>query len=257
MRFRISLERETSEILIFPVDYQYYISAWIYKVIGKADMAFSNFLHEQGYGNPARSFKLFTYSPLFFNNFILNKKESVFEIMGDQITFFVSFFLPDATEKFIIGLFNEQRIFIGNQKYGARLMVCHVERLIDIPLSQTMCYKALSPVVVSMVEPDKKYAQYLSPEHPQYTVLLHNNLQNKLQAAKHIENYPKIFDFKLQGAYKSKLTIVKPETPQQSKVRGYVYSFELTTSDAIHRMILSAGIGEKNSTGFGWVEALV
>lgn len=256
MRFKISLEREVSENLIIPVDYQYYISAWIYKVFGKADMAFSNFLHEHGYGTPARSFKLFTYSPFFFNNFFLNKKESFFEIKGDQITFFVSFLLPDAAEKFIIGLFNEQRIFIGNQKHGARLRVCHIERLIDIPLSQTMCYKALSPVVVSMVEPDKKYAQYLSPEHPQYTKLLHNNLQNKLQAVKLFDNYPNVFDFKLEGAYKSKLTIVKPETPQQSKVRGYVYSFELTAPESIHRLILAAGIGEKNSTGFGWVEGI-
>lgn len=67
---------------------------------------------------------------------------------------------------------------------------------------------------------------------------------------------PDGFDFNLKpnGQPKSKRITLKPGTPQQSKVKGYVYNFELTAPTEIHRLILAAGIGEKNSTGFGWVE---
>ena len=40
MRFKITFTR-TGKQRMLPMDYQYYLSAWIYKVIGKADRAFA------------------------------------------------------------------------------------------------------------------------------------------------------------------------------------------------------------------------
>jgi CRISPR-associated endoribonuclease Cas6 len=50
------------------------------------------------------------------------------------------------------------------------------------------------------------------------------------------------------------LITLKPYTPQQSKVRGFLFSFSLTAPEEIHRLIMGAGFGEKNAQGFGWVE---
>lgn len=38
---------------MLPMDYQYYISALIYKVLQYADRDFAHFLHEKGYGQDA------------------------------------------------------------------------------------------------------------------------------------------------------------------------------------------------------------
>lgn len=52
MRFRLTLNRTTKQRML-PMDYQYYISAWIYKVLRYADKDFAHFLHEKGYGQDA------------------------------------------------------------------------------------------------------------------------------------------------------------------------------------------------------------
>ncbi len=42
---------------MLPMDYQYYLSAWIYKILEKADREFARFLHSDGYSLGYRRFK--------------------------------------------------------------------------------------------------------------------------------------------------------------------------------------------------------
>ena len=241
---------------MLPMDYQYYLSAWIYKVIGKADPEFSTFLHSEGYTVGNKRFKLFTYSPLNFGRPTLWKEKSLFEIHTDQLNLFVSFHLAQAAEKFIIGLFNNQEVYVGDQFNGLDLVVKQVERLPEPTLMNTMSYRAVSPVVISLRSENSKYAQYLSPVDTNYIDLLRQNLCNKYDSIPNVDPLSKdlSFEFKLNSEPKSKLVTVKPYTPEQSKVRGFVFDFTLNCPLEMHRLILSSGIGEKNSMGFGWVE---
>ena len=255
MRFKITFNR-TGKQRMLPMDYQYYLSAWIYKVIGKADRAFAEFLHAEGYSDGHRRFKLFNYSPLDFGKPVLWKEKSLFEIKSDRMTLNVSFLLNDAAEKFIVGLFNNQQAYIGDQFNGLDLTVSQMERLPDPGIGRTMLYRAISPVVVSRLGEGDQYAQYLSPEDPKYAGLLRNHFMNKYQNVPHAEPLPEAFEFefRLKSSPRSKLITVKPYTPQQSKIRGYGYDFELTAPAQIHQLLLSAGMAEKGSMGFGWCE---
>lgn len=257
MRFKITLNRSTRQRML-PVDYQYYLCAWIYKVIGKADPQFSDFLHTQGYIMGYKQFKLFNYSPLNFGRPTLWKEKALFEIHTDQISLLVSFHLAEAAEKFIIGLFKNQEVYVGDQFNGLDLMVSQVERLPDTEIKNTMNYQAVSPVVISLKDEKSKYAQYLSPSDIEYIDLISKNLSTKYGSIPNATNPPEDcnFQFMTNGVPKSKLVTIKPYTPEQSKVRGFVYDFTLTCSAEIHQFILDAGIGEKNSMGFGWVEAI-
>jgi len=255
MRFKITLNRIGRQRML-PMDYQYYLSAWIYKVIGKADPEFSNFLHTEGYATGYKQFKLFNYSPLIFGRPTLWKEKNLFEIRTDQLSLSVSFHLAEAAEKFIIGLFNNQQVYVGDQFNGLDLVVSQVERLPEPELKSTMNYRAVSPVVISLKDETDKYAQYLTPADENYTELLRQNLWNKYDSIPNIEKLPNdlSFQFKLKGESKSKLVTMKPYTPEQSKVRGFVFDFTLTCPVEIHQLIRTTGIGEKNSMGFGWVE---
>ncbi len=52
---------------MLPLNYQYPLSAWIYKVLARGDRGFAEFLHEQGYKmENQKTFKLFTFSNLRF-----------------------------------------------------------------------------------------------------------------------------------------------------------------------------------------------
>jgi CRISPR-associated endoribonuclease Cas6 len=255
MRFSLSLQTKGRQNYI-PVDYQYYIGASIYKVIGKADPEFAAFLHREGYTFGNKQFKFFCYSPLKLGKPVLLKEQSLFELTTNTIGLQVGFYMPGAAERFIVGLFNHQELYLGNRVSGVDMAVVQIERMPEPVISPTMHYRALSPVVASIQPEGEKYAQYLSPDNEGYASMLKNNLLQKILSIPGSEPLPNGFDFGLRVSNepKSKLVAIKPGTRFQSKVRGYVYSFELTAPEALHRLVLSAGIGEKNSTGFGWVQ---
>lgn len=255
MRFNLTFNR-TGKQRMLPMDYQYYLSAWIYQVIGKADGEFASFLHRHGYSDGKKQFKLFNYSPLAFGKPTLWKEKSLFEINVDTVTLQVSFYMPDAAERFIVGLFNNQQVFVGDRFNGIDLAVSQIERLPEPVVSETMGYRAKSPVVISIFNEGDKYANYLSPVDSNYGVFLKNNLTQKWKTVPGAQPLPDDIDFEwtITSEPKSKLVTLKPYTPQQSKVRGFVYDFTLKAPEAVHRLILSAGIGEKNSTGFGWCD---
>lgn len=255
MRFNITFNL-TGKQRMLPIDYQYYISAWIYKVIGKADPEFTEFLHDKGYTVRNKQFKLFCYSPLKLGKTVLWKEKSLFEVTTEKIFLSVSFQLPDSAERFIIGLFNNQKIFLGDRFNGLDLEVSQIERLADPTDSETRIYRAISPVVASIKTDENNYALYLEPAVDRYAEILKNNLLNKYNAIPGNEPFTDIerFEFKVLNTPKSKLVTIKPFTPEQSKVRGYVYEFCLTCPMKIHELIYASGIGEKNSVGFGWVE---
>lgn len=100
MRFKLTLNRATKQRML-PMDYQYYISAWIYKVIGKADKEFARFLHDKGYGgSESKLYKLFCFSRLNFGKPVLWKEKKLFEIKRHDI------FLELKTSKFQYGTIN-------------------------------------------------------------------------------------------------------------------------------------------------------
>ncbi|SHE83815.1 CRISPR-associated protein, Cas6 family [Mariniphaga anaerophila] len=254
----------TEKQCILPIDYQYYIGAWIYKIIGEADPDFARFLHTEGYRNGNKSFKFFNYSPLFFNKYRIHKDRALIEALTGTATLKVSFFLNDAAEKFIIGLFNNQQVYLGDRFNGTNFKVAGIERLPD-PFSHgnttagrpvTIGYHAKSPVVFSSKTENDKYARYLSPEDEGYAGWVRQHLFHKYQtvpgAAPLAENTETAFT--LLSKPKSKLITIKPFTAQQTKVRGYLYKFSLTAPEEIHKLVLYSGFGEKNASGFGWVE---
>lgn len=51
---------------VLPLNYQYPLSAVIYKILRRADQEYASFLHETGYraANSLKSFKLFTFSDI-------------------------------------------------------------------------------------------------------------------------------------------------------------------------------------------------
>lgn len=255
MKFKITLKRNAKEKML-PVDYQYYIGAWVYKVIARADNDFASFLHSYGYANGNKTFKFFCYSPLDFSNAKLWKEKSLFELNNDFANLQVAFYLPDAAERFIIGLFNNQEVFIGDKFNGINFTVTQIERLPETSINETLKYRAKSAVVVCIMPENGKYAKYLSPDDDNYNELLKNNLIQKAMAVKPGNELPDNFTFKFtpNTKPKSKLITIKAYTSQESKIRGFVYDFTLTAPTPIHNLIQNAGLGEKNSVGFGWCE---
>jgi len=111
MRFILTLNRTTKQRML-PMDYQYYISAWIYKVLKHAYKEFADFLHEKGYGqSETKLYKLFCFSQLNFGKPKLWKEKRVFEISNHEIELHISFDVTEVATNFIKGLFMLQKFY--------------------------------------------------------------------------------------------------------------------------------------------------
>jgi len=236
------------------MDYQYYISAWIYSVLKQADRDFARFLHEKGYGqSETKLYKLFCFSPLDFGKPKLWKEKKLFEIDAHDIKFQISFDVPEAASNFIKGLFMRQEFYLGDKFNGIDFAVTQVEALPEPIFSEIMEYHLLTPWVVSYQSEQDKYPQYLSPDDERFHSLAIKHLVEKYNNTR---NGVKIFadqiKLSLTTSFKRAGFVMKPGTQEESRVVGNLFDFELSAPVEVHRMIWNAGVSEKSSSGFGW-----
>ena len=163
MRFELTLNRTTKQRML-PMDYQYYISAWIYKVLNQADKDFAHFLHEKGYGqSETKRYKLFCFSRLNFGKPKMWREKKLFEITQHEIKSQISFDVREAASNFIKGLFMQQEFYLGDKFNGIDFKVSNVAALPSPDFKETMHYGLETPWVVRFKNEETKYPQYLNP----------------------------------------------------------------------------------------------
>ncbi len=255
MRFKITINLVGSAVI--PMNYQYELSSWIYSLIYKSDSDFGNWLHETGYTNGgSKKFRLFTFSNLHIPKF--EHHNDRMKIISKEISVQLSFFPVEIPTIFITGLFQNQTFSIGDKFSRATFTVKTIEKLREPDFSGEMNFKCISPILVTD-STGGRYVRYISPENENYAELLKNNLKNKIEAYEaHHDTKLNIaeafnFDFKLQSKARSRLVTVKAHTPQQTKLRGYIFNFSINAPAEILRIGYYAGFGEKNAMGFGCV----
>ena len=252
------------------------ISSWIYKTFAAADGDFANWLHNHGYAfNGNRKFKLFSFSNLQLAGAkIIKGKNPVLSVSPGSHQILLTFYMEEAAQYFIQGLFAGRELIIADKNHRAEFNVNTVEHLPAPDFKSTCVFKSISPIVLSKgrMDNNKLRAQYLSPEDDDYGFWLKENLIRKYIAAhqervatseitttgqNHFADLPFKIDnwnFRLLGTPKSKLLTIKEGTPMESKIRGYLYTFELTASPELMSFAYHAGFGEKCSLGMGCVE---
>ena len=248
-----------------PLSYQYEISSWIYRLMGDIDRPFATWLHDQGYELHGKRFKLFTFSRL-------NVPKGGYAIQGDRmqinasfISFRVSFLVEKAAETLLMGMFQEQQLYLGDKKSRIPLQVTNVE-LLPVPLfGEQAHFRTSSPMVISEKAQDHHKDTYLHPLAPNFADLFWYNLKSKYtHAVNHnltetLDWASDTFDLKILSTkeqIKSRLITIKAFTPQQTRVRGYLFDFALTAPQSLLRFGTVAGFGAFCSQGFGCVRVL-
>jgi CRISPR-associated endoribonuclease Cas6 len=238
------------------MDYQYYISAWIYKVLKQADKPFAEFLHNKGYGDQNKLYKLFCFSRLNFGKPKLWKTEKLFEIPANELKLKLSFDVSEAAANFIKGLFMQQEFFLGNRFNGIDLKVTSVEALPEPQFNTLQQYRFITPCVVSIKTGKTPLPQYLMPDDTRfdYTALLKKHWTEKLTNTRQANIETGEINLVIDKTYKKNGYVIKPGTPEQTRVIGSLFDFTLEAPVCIHQIIWNAGTCEKSSSGFGWVE---
>ena len=264
MRFRIllALNMQKTGKSVLPINYQYELSSWIYKTINASDSEFARWLHDTGYINENRKFKMFTFSNLRPEKYVVEGDRLVIESENTELT--VSFYLPETVEHFITGLFKNQHFQLGDKLSSAGFTVHQIEKLPEIEFASNMSFRTISPMIISKnTEPEKKYAQYLSPEDKEFEDVFAQNLVMKFIALVeagqiHSQQNPDISDslvnLTLMGKPRQKLIRIKAGTERETFLKGYLFGFRLSAPVELMRIGYYGGFGEKNSLGFGCCE---
>jgi CRISPR-associated endoribonuclease Cas6 len=259
---RISLTLSCPKGSHIPLNYQYEISAWVYRTLGRADPAFAEWLHGQGYalsGNKA--FKLFTFSHIDIEPpFKIVPSNGVISVGSGIVSLQLSFLLNQPLEHFVAGIFQKQSFTLGNSRVRpVSFSVDRVDILHSPVFSGQMRFRALSPICISASIPGR-HAQYRHPEDTDYQILLRENLMNKLAIAQHydfsarskaIEEIP--FEIALLSEPKRKGITLKAFTAAETKVIGYFFDFEIKAAPVLLEVGYYAGFGVENAQGFGCV----
>lgn len=261
MKFHITLHLERASNNIIPINYQYPLSAAIYKIISKGDIEYANFLHQTGYGK--KGMKLFTFSQL---NVPFKIKDDRLILLNDEVNLDVSFHLPEAMESFVKGLFQSEQIDIADKKSKASFTIKSVESIPNLLQSfkeneiVNIQLQPVSPLVVG-TQNEKGNYDFLSPEAPLYTESLIYNWRTKIatcfdeQTA--IGALLMIEVFYSKNPPKSRLITIKADTPEQTKIRGWMnFELQATGEKRFMDLLLNAGCGVYNSMGMGCVEVI-
>ena len=260
MRFKLNLLSKSGSPVI-PANYQYPLSAVIYRILSSADQDYAAFLHNAGYQkkDSLKSFKLFTFSDI----------RTSFKMEGDRLRLLtpqaemnVCFHLPQAAEKFIRGLFMNQQMEIADRKSKAAFTIAQIEALpVMLPQNdrQEMILQPLSPVVSGKKDGTGNYT-FLAPEHPEFVQQLMHNWQEKYKTVYGTDGADAAFAHAgmevifYHNPPKSRLITIKSDTDAETKIRGFTnFRLKVWGSWKALELLLNAGTGIYNSLGMGCV----
>lgn len=255
MRFELNLLVNKNERgTLLPINYQYELSAWIYKVLNEGDPIFSEWLHFKGYKSKEKPFKLFTFSNLIIPIYQISGNR--INILSNSVKLIISFLPDEAISPFITGLFKERRAIIGDKFSQVAFEVSEIISLPKIEIRERMTFKTLSPIFVDEEDPIQGYPKHIAPDAENYSQLIHSNLLEKYRAFNNrevVDNYPET-KIRIIGQPRSKLIEIKSGTPQMTKIRAYNFTFEITGSQELIEIGYYGGFGRLGSQGFGCVE---
>ncbi|MFQ5649519.1 MAG: CRISPR-associated endoribonuclease Cas6 [bacterium] len=259
MRLQLTLRPFTPNATV-PINYQYPLSAAIYKILQQASPDYASFLHDRGYPAPSgRMMKLFSFSKLW----IPGGRRFGETLRGGQAPWQLQIgspMLDEFVQNFVLGLFDACEITIAAHGLRAQFTVEGVETLAVPEFEHTMRFKCLSPITAStMVDRQgRKQIHYYRPDDAGLPEALRQNLLQKYEIihARPPENSALTFRFEASDRPRQKLITIKQGTPEETRVACFESYFTLAGSPALMQTAWECGLGERGSQGFGMVECL-
>lgn len=101
MRFKINLSLSNPNLKTLPLNYQYELSAYIYRTIANGDANYADWLHKNGFKMDEKQFRLFTFSNFIIPQKTIDKENARLIIKGNNASFIISFLPERSTEEFV------------------------------------------------------------------------------------------------------------------------------------------------------------
>lgn len=239
MKYRLTFMCENPVEL--PKEYNKILQAALLNWLG--DNRYSEFLHDQGYQNEKRSFKLYTFSEIIGENRFnsRNKRIQFFE----KIQIYISFYTDESHELILKNIEAKKQLILGSKKL--ELYDCELVR----ETYSSCMVETLSPITIhSTLElPDgRKKTYYYEPTEKDFSEMLKQNLKRKYVAF--YGEVPENDEFVILPIGKRKEVVCRYN---RFIIKGWKGKFRIQGSEEMIRMALLSGIGARNGIGFGCV----
>ena len=234
-------------MLTLPIHYNHLLQGFIYKNL--TDNALRTFLHEVGFQNGKRSYKLFTYSRILGKS-TFNPEEKTISFYSPiklHISSFVDPFIQDLSNTF----FKSNSLFLGEK--GIELRSITVKEF--SPKEPKVKIRMLSPIVTyRTAEIDRKNKTiYFSPRDWEFSEQVRQNLLRKYMVVYGKEPEDDAFTIEYIGKEEPKLSIIRYH---DTIIKGYNGHYLLQGNPELIRLGYFTGLGSKNSQGFGCFEEI-
>ncbi|MGQ9462823.1 MAG: CRISPR-associated endoribonuclease Cas6 [Candidatus Fervidibacter sp.] len=226
-----------------PWDYRTALTKAIYEVLSEFDPDYSNWLQEQGFRLGKRACRLFVYSDLIPTHKTISQYG-----LADVRWMTWQIGSPDQRfiQTFIKGL---ERRKLSLELFGTTVEVLDLVQMKPLGLGSGLVFHTISPIAVSVGDPNRsKHPIYLHPDQPEFVEGLKRNLIAKWEAFHQKAWNETEFGIRVWNP-KSKLVRVF-----DTNVRAWHLHLQMWGSDELIRFTYDAGLGIKNSQGFGMIE---
>lgn len=245
MRIKIEFSPQ-SEKLSLPIHHNSLIQGFIYSNL---DNIISSRLHNEGVAFGKRQFRFFTYSRL-YGKYSINKE--TIEFTG-PLKIHMSSIHEDVLESFVKHLLIKGKIQLGSQQ--CELLRIDVEE--KPKFARPIQVKTLSPITVysTLTAGDgRKKTYYYSPTEQDWEIQIFTNLWRKSQALGLGPSDPAY----LAGARIKPIRVGKQDLRimkyRDTVIKGWTGIYELNLPEEFFYLAYDAGLGAKNSQGFGMIE---
>jgi CRISPR-associated endoribonuclease Cas6 len=241
----ITMQFKPEDEFVLPLHYNHIIQGMIYKAI---NTQLAIFLHNKGFQNKGRSFKLFTFSRL-NGRYEINKEKGSIKFF-DQISMTISSPVGEFCNSVANGMLTRRWLEIGSNLVEATNMLVR-QHTVD---RHEVRIRTLSPVVAysTLLRPDgRKYTCYFQPGEPDYDRIISSNLRKKYEA--YYNEEATMGDVKVEKISQVKMHVMNYKN---TVIKGYSGKLQLSGPKELLQMAVDAGLGSKSSQGFGCVETI-
>lgn len=254
MRVRIHLElvKHVGPKPYLPFEYQYYLTALVYRLLAQSSTDYATYLHDRGYESGEKQFRLFTFSQLEIRKRKVTSRG--IEFLGAEASWQVSSPVRDFVKYLADGLLDQETIQVGQLTFA----VTGAEIVSPPSFASPMRFICLSPITVSRAAPELgRPAYYLRYQDPEFSHRLRENLLRKYLALSPDLPEDTSFEFAFDNDYieRHQGKISRLVTYRDQRILGYMAPFSLSGNPELIRFAYECGLGEKNSFGFGMIAA--
>ncbi len=260
MRIQFSLACQKNTII--PINYQAEVSNWIFDVLASGGAELHTYMKNRGFDLNARTFKLFTFSPLAIYPYEMDQVKQEFKLNGNQVKLGFSMLIEPMFEQQIVHLFRQKPLQLGViEGKPAQFEIKHWQVQNPPTFKEVMQFKAESPISQTFVEESNLPNPYPTVDSERYDVQFFLTLMQRFKAAHDYKSltslqlldpsYP--MHFRSLSPAKSRLIHLKSNVEGMTQARGFLYDFEVSLPPKLMEFAYYAGFGQYPHLGFGYV----